>query len=127
MRFRIMFVSGCPDDACRLSQMLKSLPLDLEHAASLQHACNLLDTGAYHAILTEADLPDGTWLDVVEAAARYPGRLPVIVTHAQADARLWAEVLNRGGYDVVSQPFYAPEVRRILGNAASRPLAAAAG
>ena len=46
----------------------------------------------------------------------------MIVTDPQADARLWAEVLNRGGYDLLTQPFYAPEVRRILGNAVSRGL-----
>ena len=43
--------------------------------------------------------------------------MPVIVTDPQADGRLWSEVLNQGGYDLLTQPFYAPEVRRILGNA----------
>ena len=122
MRFRILFISGRPDDARRLSRMLESLPLDLDHAESLQQARNILHTQAYQVILTEADLPDATWLDVLDTASR----LPVIVTDPQADSRLWAEVLNRGGYDLLTQPFYAPEVRRILGNAAIRPLAIAA-
>src|SRR5579863_4634717 len=111
MRFRILFISGCPDDARRLSQMLGSLPLELIHADSLQHACNLLDAATYQAILTEANLPDGTWLDVLETARRCSRIPPVIVTDPQADARLWSEVLNRGGYDLLAQPFYAPEVR----------------
>ena len=37
------------------------------------------------------------------------------------DARFWAEALNLGAYDLLAQPFYAPEVRRILYNACSRP------
>jgi len=126
MRYRILFISGCPGDARRLSQMLHSLPLDVDHAESLQHACKLLYTNAYQVILTEAELPDATWLDVLQTAAGYPGNPRVIVTDPQADARLWAEVLNQGGYDLLTQPFYAPEVRRILGNAMSRPLAMAA-
>jgi DNA-binding NtrC family response regulator len=126
MRFRILFISGCPDDARHLSQMLRSLPVDLETAESLQQACKMLDVYAYPVILTEADLPDATWMDVLQSAARYPGNPRVIVTDPQADARLWAEVLNRGGYDLLTQPFYAPEVRRILGNASTRPLAMAA-
>jgi 5,10-methylenetetrahydrofolate reductase len=45
----------------------------------------------------------------------------VIVTDPQADARFWAEALNLGAYDLLTQPFYEPEVRRILYNACSRP------
>ena len=126
MRFRILFISGCPDDARRLSQLLHSLPLDLDHAESLRHACKLLDSNAYHVILTEAELSDGTWLDALEVAGRSADQMPVIVTDPHADGRLWSEVLNQGGYDLLTQPFYAPEVRRILGNAVSRGFSMAA-
>ncbi len=126
MRFRILFISGCPDDARHLSQLLHSLPLDLDYAENLQHACNLLNSNAYQVILTAAELSDGTWLDALEIAGRSADQMPVIVTDPQADARLWSEVLNRGGYDLLTQPFYAPEVRRILGNAVSRGFSMAA-
>jgi DNA-binding NtrC family response regulator len=122
MRFRILFISGCLDDARHLSQMLHSLPLKFDHAESLHQARNMLTQDNPHVVLTAADLPDGNWLDVLDAA----GRVPVIVTDPHADGRLWAAVLNRGGYDLLAQPFYAPEVRRILGNAATRPYAASA-
>ena len=39
----------------------------------------------------------------------------------------WAEALNLGAYDLLAQPFYEPEVRRILYNACSRPPARAHG
>ena len=123
MRFRILFISGCPDDARVLSQMLQSLPLDLDHTVSLRRARTMLRKKTYQAILTATELADATWLDVVLAAESGSGRLPVIVTDPQADSRLWAEVLNRGGYDLLAQPFYAPEVRRILANAVDRPIA----
>ena len=51
----------------------------------------------------------------------------VIVTDAQANARLWTEALNLGAYDLLAQPFYEPEVRRILHNACSRPAYSSAG
>jgi hypothetical protein len=44
----------------------------------------------------------------------------VIVTDPQADARFWAEALNVGAYDLLAQPFYEPEVRRILFNVCTR-------
>jgi DNA-binding NtrC family response regulator len=120
MRFRILFISGCSDDARRLSRMLRPLQFELHHATNLQEARDMLRKSAYRLILTEANLTDGAWLDVVQTADRHSADLPVIVTDPQADARLWSEVLNRGGYDLLTQPFYAPEVRRILENAATR-------
>jgi len=121
MRARILFISGRQHDARDLSEMLHSLPLQLEHAASIEQARTTLQQGAYEVILTEAALPDGNWLDVLHLVRECPQETEVIVTDPQADARFWAEALNLGAYDLLAQPFYEPEVRRILYNACSRP------
>ena len=105
----------------RLSRMLHALPLAVEHVGSLQQARTLLQLGEYDVILTEAELPDGKWLDVLDLAREVAHGVEVIVTDPQADARFWAEALNLGAYDLLTQPFYEPEVRRILHNACSRP------
>lgn len=121
MRFRILFLSAHRDDALRLSQMLRALPLVLDHAESLQHARAKLRQQTFDVILTEAALPDGNWLDVLHLTRETPHEIQVIVTDPHADARFWAEALNLGAYDLLAQPFYEPEVRRILYNACSRP------
>jgi two-component system response regulator PilR (NtrC family) len=121
MRSRILFISGRPADARRLSRMLNTLPLVLDHAGSLQQARAKLQEDEFDVILTEATLPDGKWLDVLHLARECPLEVEVIVTDPQADARFWAEALNLGAYDLLAQPFYEPEVRRILYNACSRP------
>ena len=120
MRSRILFVSGHPDDARRLAPMLEALPLVVEHVETLEQARNQLLLGDYEIILTEAVLPDGDWLDALHLARQQPGDVNVIVTDPHADARFWAEALNLGAYDLLAQPFYEPEVRRILYNACSR-------
>jgi len=117
MRSRILFVSGHQEDAHRLSQMLQSLPLVLDHVSTMQQTRAKLRQSDYDVILTEASLPDGNWLDVLHMVRKRPGESEVIVTDPHADARLWSEALNMGAYDLVSQPFYEPEVRRILYNA----------
>jgi len=117
---RILFLSGHPDDAHRLSRMLQSLPLDLDHAENLRQARTQLQRQEYDVVLTEAALPDGTWLDALRLAGECPRDLALIVTDPQADARFWAKALNLGAYDLLAQPFYEPEVRRILSNACSR-------
>lgn len=115
-----MFISGRHEDAHRLSHMLQELPLIMDHAAGLQQARAKLWQDQYDVILTEAALTDGKWLDALHLARELPHDLAVIVTDRQADAGFWAEALNLGAYDVLAQPFYEPEVRRILSNACSR-------
>lgn len=121
MDSRILFLSGHPGDAHRLSQMLQSLPLALDHVENLRQARTRFQEGEYDVVLTEAALPDGSWLDALRMA-REGRRDPVlIVTDPQADARFWSQALNLGAYDLLAQPFYEPEVRRILSYACSRP------
>ncbi len=120
MRSRILFVSGHSEDARELSTMLQALPIELEHAENLKAARAQLQRENYDVVLTEAALPDGNWLDALHLVRDSPLEAEVIVTDPQADARFWAEALNLGAYDLLAQPFYEPEVRRILYNACSR-------
>ncbi|MGA2268751.1 MAG: response regulator [Bryobacteraceae bacterium] len=121
MRSRILFISGRHEDARRLSQMLHALPLVLVHVETMLQARAKLQQEDYDVILTEAALPDGNWLDALHLARESPRELEVIVTDPLADARFWAEALNLGVYDLLAQPFYEPEVRRILCSACSGP------
>ena len=100
--------------------MVHALPMKIDHAGSLQQARSQLRRDEYDVILTEAALPDGSWYDALRLARECPQSLEVVVTDPHADARLWAEALNLGAYDLIAQPFYEPEVRRILYNACSR-------
>jgi DNA-binding NtrC family response regulator len=120
MRSRILFLSGHSEDAFQISQMLRELPMLLEHTATLQQARLKLRQTNYDLVLTEAALPDGSWLDVLHAVRESPQEPEVVITDPHADARLWSEALNRGAYDLIAQPFYEPEVRRILSNACFR-------
>ena len=126
MRSRVLYISGRPEDARCLSQMLHPLPLVVDHVESLQQARQQLRSEDYDVVLTEAVLPDGKWLDVLHLVRESPGEPEVIVTDQQADTRFWAEALNLGAYDLLAQPFHQPEVQRILFNACSRVVASAA-
>jgi DNA-binding NtrC family response regulator len=127
---RVLFITGRQSDARLLSRMLHQLPLALDHVATLRQARTTLNQGGYDVVLTEAALSDGNWLDVLHLVRDSRQTPEVIVTDRTADARLWAEALNLGAYDVIAQPFYEPEVRRILDNACShtsyQPVSAAA-
>jgi two-component system, NtrC family, response regulator len=113
----ILFVSPHREDATVVSRMLGSLPVSIEHVADVKRARIKMQSRSYEVILSAANLPDGTWLDVLDLAHRVAPHSEVIVTDRDADARFWAEALNLGAYDLIAQPFASGEVQRILGNA----------
>ena len=62
-------------------------------------------------------MPDWSWQEILNhlRCLTYPPHL--IVTSRTADDRLWAEVLNMGGYDVLAQPFVRDEMVRAVSSA----------
>jgi len=83
----------------------------LHSARSLEEAVRLLRGGsAIPVVISERDLPDGSWKSLL-AELGDSGNPPVVVVSSRvADDCLWAEVLNLGGCDVLAKPFDSNEV-----------------
>jgi DNA-binding NtrC family response regulator len=126
MKSRILFVTGHREDARAVTEMLRALPLAVEHVRTLKQARTRLLAKHFDVVLSESSLDDGNWLDVLDLTRDITSQPQLIVTDPNADTRFWAEALNRGAYDLIAQPFYESEVRRILHNACSRPAPAIA-
>jgi DNA-binding NtrC family response regulator len=61
--------------------------------------------------------PAGTaagWRELLDLIRELPNPPVLIVTSRLADDRLWAEALNLGAYDVLSEPFNETEVVRTV-------------
>jgi DNA-binding response OmpR family regulator len=71
-------------------------------------------------VIVERDLPDGSWRTLHNRLIQMPFPPTLVVTSRLADERLWVEVVNLGGFDVLAQPFYAREVLRSVNSACSR-------
>ncbi len=56
----------------------------------------------------------GTWKDLLAHALDRPSPPPLIVAAHHADDRLWMEVLNSGGYNLIGKPFEEHEVFRLI-------------
>lgn len=113
----VLFVSSHPSDAGLIGEALAPTKLTLEHAGTLEEAGQRLKLGSFGAVLTEAELPDGRWTDVMKLTYELGDYPAIVVTHRLADDQFWADVLNSGAYDLLAQPFDKGEVRRILANA----------
>ncbi len=114
----VLFVSPYLKDAQSLSQMLDEASVNLVHATSLKEAAIELANHRFPVVLTEANLEDGNWQDVLRLAR--PAGAELVVTNPWADARFWAEAINLGAFDLLAQPFHGTEVRRVLSSASSR-------
>lgn len=65
-------------------------------------------------VISNTDLPDGTWKDLLAQTTLFPVAPNLIVVSHLADERLWAEVLNMGGYDLLLVPYDADEAIRVI-------------
>ena len=115
----LVFLTPYPLDAETLSRLLAPTSLRIHHASTLAQAETLLITTPARVLVTETIFSDGNWEDVVEVLAERHPHVVVVVTAVHADERLWAETINRGAYDLIPRPFYAPELCRILESAHS--------
>jgi DNA-binding NtrC family response regulator len=130
----ILVVSPFREDQACLSAVVERSGFEVRAAHTCREALALLDEEVF-LVISERVLPDGGWTDLLERTAEVPHGPCLIVTASTADDRLWAEVLNSGGYDVLARPFSAEEVRRVVelahlhwsGDRAGRCAAAAGG
>jgi len=117
MESAVLFVSPYGQDVDSLARILYGASILLDHAVNVKEATARLKTGRYRVVLTEANLDDGNWRDILNLTGASGSQ--VVVTDAWADARFWAETINLGAFDMLVQPFHPTEVRRVLSSAFS--------
>lgn len=70
-------------------------------------------------VVTDTTLPDGDWRRVLEMVAQGRTNAEVIVRSRLGDPKLWLDVPEQGGYDVLVEPYQHEEVQRIVEAAAA--------
>jgi len=121
-RARVLSVSAKDADHAALCRLIDGRRWQFRTAYTCGEAIRELRCRGARVVFCEMTLPDGNWKDVLERirGLRHPPRFAVI--SARADERLWFDLLDLGGYDVLSKPLIEDEVRNVLGPA--RPAAA---
>ncbi len=71
-------------------------------------------------LISDCNLPDGDWKDILRALSCVCCAPALIVASHLADDHLWAEGLNLGGYDLLIKPFDLKEASRVISMAWSR-------
>jgi DNA-binding response OmpR family regulator len=105
-------------DHSELVRFLKEPECSLYRASARRDALPKVVGFCPDVVICEQSLPDGTWQDLLGDLQCFSRAPMLIVCSLLADDRLWAEVLNIGGYDVLMKPFLPIEVTRVVRMAA---------
>lgn len=104
-----------PNDSDRhaLSRIADKAKWHIEFAANYDSAVELLRSHKFAVILCDRDLSSAiNWREAVEKLAGIAPGSSVMLTSPVNDDVLWQEVIDRGGYDVLTKPFHEERVVR---------------
>jgi DNA-binding NtrC family response regulator len=113
----VLAVSAFESDFLSLESVFEPFGSRVRDSATVAQALEFLGVHPTGVVISNVEFPDGTWEDLLEPLARLAPPPNLIVSSRLADERLWVDVLNLGGYDLVSVPFEAEEVLRVGGEA----------
>jgi DNA-binding NtrC family response regulator len=103
--------------ACR-SRLLGRLDgkgFQLVSASSVEDACEkLAGSMRYDLLFVDADLTGGHWQEVLEAGRSFGSVSAAVVCARLGDHQLWADVLQSGAYDLITEPYDDREIDRII-------------
>ena len=101
--------------APRLLQLLEEIAVEIFRAAGVREAQQQLRQPIpYDLLLVDADLPDGSWQDLLPFVSDYESPCEMIVCSRLGDERLWVEVMEQGAFDLLAEPYEEREVLRII-------------
>jgi DNA-binding NtrC family response regulator len=69
-------------------------------------------------VFTDAQLPDGTWTDILALAEKAAMPANVIVVARIVDTRFYVETIEAGAFDFIAPPFNATDLAHVVRSAA---------
>jgi DNA-binding response OmpR family regulator len=113
-----LLVAGLEEeDRQTIARAANRFGCDLIRARTLREALRLMEDRVVSVIVCSRDLPDGDWRKLLDLSATWSSPPKVIVVCRLADNRLWSEVLNLGGFDLLAAPLEEREVSYVLDSA----------
>lgn len=107
-------MSGEAGDHDLLRASLAPARCSVVAVSSCGEAAEAVERDRPDLVVCDHMLPDGSWKDILWLLSEHRDPPPVIVISRLADEYLWAEVLNHGGFDVLSKPLEPFEILRLF-------------
>ena len=113
----LLAVGSTEEDFLCLRNICALAGWNLHEARDLQQARAEMRQKMIAVVLCQYKLADGDWSELLDAACLPIPPPYVIVWSRHADERLWAEVINLGGFDLLWAPFEVPDVLEAVSTA----------
>ena len=111
---KLLFVSERDGDREALRQCLGDTRWELVSARDCGEGLGVLRSLPVPVALCERELPGADWHDSVRSLLASTRPVCVILVSPVVDCYLWEEVIQIGGFDVISRPFIRSEVVRTV-------------
>ena len=123
-RATLVAVFGQGEDRLSLEPVLSPCEWEVIWTRTCAEAVAAVRRTAAPIILCDEKFADGEWKELWNELGKSPCPPEFILASRLADERLWAELLNLGGYDLLTKPFRPEEViRAVQGALTERQLA----
>jgi DNA-binding NtrC family response regulator len=109
----LLLVSEQVSDWISLAGILSRSNWELRVRTTCRDALTLLRETHLPVVICDDESTNGHWQSLLDDLSTLASPPALIVSSRLADERLWAKVLNLGGYDVLPTPFEKTEVLRV--------------
>jgi two-component system, NtrC family, response regulator PilR len=116
-RVYALLVHDRPEPCQALKPVLRHLGVDTFSISGCADASLLLEQTHPHLIFTDTQLPDGTWIDLVNLADGAAFPTCVILVGPSKNPEMFQAALNYGAFSFISPPFDAETISQILSQA----------
>ena len=114
----LLAIPACAEERNFLRTLFSASGWEIHLAQTFQEVLAAVRRRRVGVLLCESKFSDGhCWKDLLNEIQRLEFPPMLIVTDRLADERLWAEVLNLGGYDLLLKPFDPEEILRVVSSA----------
>jgi DNA-binding NtrC family response regulator len=110
----ILTVSAADDEILFLEHFAANSRWRFDYVRTCAEAASYLKENEVAVVLCSSELPDGNWKTLLARAGDRPNRPRVIVITGSMDDRLWSEVLECGGYDILAKPLDREEIVQVV-------------
>ncbi|HEX6829125.1 MAG TPA: sigma-54 dependent transcriptional regulator [Burkholderiales bacterium] len=118
---RVLVVDDEADILELLELTLMRMGLEVEGAASVRRAMELLQAGEFDLCLTDMRLPDGDGLELVRHIGEHCDDLPVAVITAHGSMENAVAALKAGAFDYIAKPVALEQLRALVRSALALP------
>jgi CheY-like chemotaxis protein len=118
-RLRILILSMSLDDRLLIEQMAKEQEWILRFTHSPEEGFTLAEQNHFEVVLCDRNQHGYPWREVVDRLATISPQSCILLVSPVTEDYLWRDVLQLGGYDVLTRPLREPAVQHAV-NAALR-------